>query len=85
MIIRASSRLRKAYKKLPKSMKDAAEEMEKIFRVDPFNSRLNTHKLHGKYKDYWVFTISGQYRIMFGFAKPGIIDSINIGTHEIYK
>ncbi len=66
-------------------MKEAALEKEKIFRQNPFDSRLDTHKLHGRYKDYWAFTIIGQYRIMLAFAERDIIDFINIGTHEIYK
>jgi mRNA-degrading endonuclease YafQ of YafQ-DinJ toxin-antitoxin module len=42
----------KMYKKLPKQVKLAAEEKEKIFRQDPFGPRLKTHKLTGKLKDY---------------------------------
>ena len=63
----------------------AACEREKIFRENPFDGRLDTHKLHGKYGEYWAFTVKGQYRIMFAFAGKDTIDFINIGTHEIYK
>jgi len=85
MVIRATSKFKKSYKNLPKNVKDKAQEKEKIFRIDPFNSQLDTHKLHGKYKDYWAFTIVGQYRIMFSFTEKDVVDFINIGTHEIYK
>lgn len=85
MIIRPTSKFRKSYKKLPSRVKEAALEKEKIFRQNPFDSRLDTHKLHGRYKDYWAFTVIGQYRIMLAFAGKDIIDFINIGTHEIYK
>ncbi len=85
MIIRVSSKFKKSYKKLPKSIQDKAKEKEKIFRANPFNSRLNTHKLHGKYQEYWAFTVVGQYRIMFAFIDSDRVDFINIGTHEIYK
>lgn len=85
MIIRFTSKFRKAYKKMPKMVKTKAEEREKIFRNNPFDSRLDTHKLHGKYKEYWVFTVVGQYRIMLVFSGKEFIDFINIGTHEIYK
>lgn len=66
-------------------VKIKAEEKEKIFRKDPFNSRLDTHKLHGKYKEYLAFTVVGQYRIMLAFCGREFIDFINIGTHDIYK
>lgn len=60
MIIRFTSKFRKAYKKIPKVVKTKAEEREKIFKENPFDSRLDTHKLHGKYKEYWAFTVTGQ-------------------------
>ncbi len=85
MLIRTSSRFRKSYKKLPKNIKDKATEKERIFRTNPFDARLDTHKLHGKYKEYWAFTIADQYRIMFTFAESNTVDFIDIGTHEIYK
>lgn len=85
MIIRVSSKFKKSYKKLPKSVQDKAREKEKIFRMNSFDSRLDTHKLHGKYQEYWAFTVVGQYRIMFAFIDSGKVDFINIGTHEIYK
>jgi len=85
MIIRFTSKFRKAYKKMPKMVKTKAEEKEKIFLKNPFDSRLDTHKLHGKYKDYQAFTVIGQYRIMFAFVGSHTADFINIGTHDIYK
>lgn len=85
MLIRASSGFRKSYKKLPKNIKDKAKEKEKIFRINPFDARLNTHKLHGAYKEYWAFTVDSQYRIMFAFIESEIVDFVDIGTHEIYK
>ena len=84
MLIRTSSRFRKAFKKLPKRVRDKTKEREKIFRTDPFDRRLDTHKLHGKYKEYWAFTIADQYRIMFTFAESNIIDFVDVGTHKIY-
>lgn len=85
MVIRVSSKFKKSYKKLPKSVKEQAKEKEKMFRVNPFDSRLDTHKLHGKYKDYLAFTVVGQYRIMFAFVGSGKVDFINVGTHDIYR
>ncbi|OGI63907.1 hypothetical protein A2914_02180 [Candidatus Nomurabacteria bacterium RIFCSPLOWO2_01_FULL_41_21] len=85
MIIRFTSKFKKAYKKMPKMIKTKAEEREKIFQKNPFDTRLDTHKLHGKYKEYWAFTVIGQHRIMFAFSGKEFVDFINIGTHEIYK
>ena len=85
MQIYYSKKFEREYKKLPKEIKRVAEEKETMFREDPFDKKLDTHKLHGRYQDYWAFTVIGQYRIMFTFAEKDTIDFINIGTHEIYK
>jgi len=84
MVIRTTSKFERAYKRLPRYIKSKAKDREKIFRNNPFDFRLDTHKLHGKYKEYWAFTVSGHYRIMFAFAEKDTVDFINIGTHEIY-
>ena len=71
---------------MPKFVQDAFLEKEHLFLKDPFYASLGTHKLHGKYKDFWAFTVIGQYRVMFGFMEHKTdIGFINIGTHEIYK
>lgn len=85
MQIKASSKFRRSYKKLPQWLKDKAKEKEKIFCANPFDPRLDTHKLHGKYKDYWAFSIHGPYRIMFSFAAKSLVEFINVGDHDIYK
>jgi addiction module RelE/StbE family toxin len=87
MIIYFTSKFKKAYKNLPKKIKEKAERKEKIFREDPFNPILKTHPLHGKYKDYWAFSVDRSYRIMFQFldATKTKVAFINIGQHEIYK
>lgn len=87
MEIRLTSKFKKAYKRLPKSIKEKAKEKEKIFRKNPFDPRLESHTLQGKYKDYWAFSINNSWRIMFQFldTTKTKVAFINIGTHEIYK
>ncbi|MDP3710270.1 MAG: type II toxin-antitoxin system mRNA interferase toxin, RelE/StbE family [bacterium] len=71
---------------MPKPVKQAFLEKEGLFLRNPFHSSLETHKLHGKYKEYWAFTVIGQYRIMFRFMdNDKDIGFVNIGTHKIYK
>jgi len=87
MEIYLTSKFEKAYKCLPKHIKEKSEEKEKIFRQNPFNPTLETHSLHGKYKNYWAFSINKSYRIMFQFLNTTKtkVAFVNIGTHEIYK
>lgn len=84
MKIYYSSKFAKEYKKLPTKIKVAAEKKEKIFRLDPFDARLKTHKLSGKLKDYYSFSIDFKHRIIFEFAPEDTIWFHSVGTHGIY-
>lgn len=79
------SQFEKSYRRLPSDVKSKAEYKETIFRADPFDVRLHTHKLHGKLKNKWSFSIDYRYRILFefDFAKNALF--LDIGDHEIYK
>ena len=87
MDIYLTSKFRRAYKKLPKQVKEKAKLKEKIFRENIFTPHLETHSLGGKYKGYWAFSIDYSYRIMFKFlnATKTKVAFINVGTHDIYK
>lgn len=87
MDIFLTSKFKKAYKQLPKQIKEKAKKKEKIFRQNLFNPILETHPLRGKYKNYWAFSIDKSYRVMFQFldATKTKVAFINVGTHEIYK
>ena len=60
-------------------------EREKIFRENPFEQSLKTHKLHGTMKEYWAFSVSYNYRIGFTFADTDLVYFHAIGSHNIYE
>jgi len=70
---------------LPQKVIEKAKERELIFREDAFDSRLRTHKLHGKDRDTWAFWIDYTYRIKFIFLNEGEVLFLDVGTHEVYK
>jgi len=85
MKIYYSSKFAREYKKLAKSIKKTAQEKEKIFRADPFDSRLKTHKLKGSLAGFWSFSINDRYRIVFEFADKETVWFHSAGDHSIYK
>ncbi len=85
MRIKTSSRFEKNYKKLPAGIKQYAKRKEKVFRKDPFDPRLRTHKLAGKEQEIWSFRINYSYRIKFTFLRNQEVLFLDIGTHKIYK
>jgi addiction module RelE/StbE family toxin len=79
---------KRAYKKKIKRNKQLEElywDKVKIFMKDPFDERLNTHKLSGELKDLWSFSIGYDMRVAFYFANGNKVVFVDIGTHdEIY-
>jgi mRNA-degrading endonuclease YafQ of YafQ-DinJ toxin-antitoxin module len=80
-----SSKFLRALKSLPKELKPTVVEREAIFRKDCFDSRLKTHKLSGKYKEHWSFSIDFSYRIMFKFLTDTEVLFENVDDHTIYR
>jgi mRNA-degrading endonuclease YafQ of YafQ-DinJ toxin-antitoxin module len=74
--IRITSRFEKNYQKLRKEI---------VFRGNPFDPQLKTHKLHGKERDAWAFSITRSYRIKFLFLEDGGVLFLDIGTHDVYE
>ena len=83
--IEYSRKFLKQAAKLPAPIIDQAQNKEVIFKANPFDARLGTHKLHGKDRELWAFSITDSYRIKFSFTKDGVVLFLEIGTHEIYK
>lgn len=81
-----SSKFAREYKKLPNSIKNIAEEQEAIFRQDPFDPKLRTHKLKGRLSGFLSFSIDHKYRIIFEFSKnKNTIYFHSAGDHDIYQ
>lgn len=85
MFVYPTSKFKKSFKKLPNSIKDKAEAKDKLFKENPFFANLETHKLKGKLKDYWSYSVDGNYRVLFRFISEQNAIYFNIGTHSIYK
>jgi addiction module RelE/StbE family toxin len=84
MYIYYTPNFKRQYKKLPGKIKDLAELQEKIFVANPFNPKLETHKLHGRFKDFWSFSIDSKCRIIFEFVKSNEAVFHYVGYHDIY-
>lgn len=81
-----SPKFARDYKKLPNNIKDIAEEQEKIFRQNPFDQKLKTHKLQGRLSGFLSFSIGYKYRIIFEFAKNKKMAYFHAtGDHDIYQ
>ncbi len=75
----------KYFKKLPVEIQKIAIEKEKLFRKNPFDSILKTHKLHGILNEYWSFSVNYKIRIIFKFIDKNTVGFYLIGDHDIYE
>ncbi|HOU47010.1 MAG TPA: type II toxin-antitoxin system YafQ family toxin [Chitinophagales bacterium] len=58
-----------------------------LFIANPFDAKLKTHKLSGKLKNLWSFSIEYDVRVIFYFNndKPKKAVFVDIGNHdEVY-
>lgn len=84
MRIIPTAKFERNYKKLPDYLKDKAESALEIFKVDSSDVRLRVHKLHGRFAEYWAFTVSYDCRIIFRHGNDDEVYLIAIGDHAIY-
>jgi addiction module RelE/StbE family toxin len=62
--------IKRKYKKiftLNIELKKSFWEAMSIFSQNPFDPKLRTHKLTGKLKGLWSFSVSYNYRVIFRF------------------
>lgn len=89
MEVSFSNSFRKAFEKRIKSVETRTEfwgRME-LFIRDPFDPKLKTHKLSGKLKNLWSFSVENDVRVVFFFTdeKPKRAVFVDFGSHnEVY-
>lgn len=80
------SKFIRQYRKLPDEIKSLVKNKEDIFKGNPFDLRLKTHKLHGKLSGCLSFSVSFKYRIIFKYTEDEKdVRFYYIGNHDIYE
>ena len=83
-----SSSFKRAYKKSVAGNANTSArfwERVELFKNNPFDPKLRTHKLSGKLKDLWSFSIEYDLRVIFAFTEPERVVFVDIGSHkEVY-
>ena len=85
---RAVERFWTSFYRLSPAQKESARKAWVIFKKDPFDPRLRTHKIHRLSATYgrtiYAIEIEGDLRSTF-YLNGETVVSLIIGTHEIYK
>lgn len=83
--LKTTSKFDNSFRKLPFYVQQEALKKERVFIRDIFYKSLRTHKLRGNLKDYYSFSITYSYRILFSYEENEKITFLDIGDHSIYK
>ena len=85
---RAVERFWTSFYRLSPAQKESARRAWQIFKADPFDPRLRTHKIQRLSAQYgrtiYAVEIGGDLRSTFYLDGETVV-SLIIGTHDIYK
>jgi mRNA-degrading endonuclease YafQ of YafQ-DinJ toxin-antitoxin module len=88
MEVSFSSAFKRAFKKRIKGNENLESKFWQkleIFTSDPYNPSLRTHKLSGKLKDLWSFTVDYNVRTLFYLTEDNKAILVDFGSHdEVY-
>ncbi len=85
---RAAKSFWRSWSKLTPTQQQAARQVFPIFKANPFDPRLRTHKIHRLSAYYgrtiYAVDIAGDLRATF-YIEGETVWSVSIGSHDIYK
>lgn len=75
----------KKFEHLEQHLQKMAARKLLLFENNPSHPSLDTHKLHGDLAQFWAFSVTKKYRVLFRFLKDHEVVYYDIDTHDIYK
>jgi Txe/YoeB family toxin of Txe-Axe toxin-antitoxin module len=83
-----SARFWKSFAKLTAEQKDRTRAIWTIFKEDPFDPRLGTHKIQHlsavSKQTVYAVRIEANLRVIF-VIHGDLVTSLDIGTHDLYR
>ena len=73
------------FRKLEQALKEEAIEKIELFSEGPTHSQLKAHKLKGKLKNRYSFSVNYQVRIIYTPISKNEVAFLVIGDHDVYK
>ena len=87
-VFRTTPQFRRALRKLSPAQKRTAKAAFEIFKQNPFDARLRTHKIHRlsgiMKRTIYAVEVEADLRAVF-YLEGDTVISFNIGTHAIYS
>lgn len=73
------------YNKLESDLKEEIKEKIALFRKTDNHKLLKVHKLHGKFRGCYSFSVNYRFRIVFEYINKKIVALMTVGDHDVYK
>ena len=84
----ATQRFWEKLKALPPEQRESIDRAWKIFKENPFDPRLRSHKIHRLSSQYgctiYAAVIEGDLRVIFCIDGDRVV-SMDIGSHDVYR
>ena len=88
MKYRATEQFWESFYDLPPTQKTSVRVAWEIFKTDPFDPRLRSHKIHrlcALYKQtIYAAVIEADLRVLF-YLDGDTVWSVDVGTHDVYR
>lgn len=75
----------KQLKKLEPALQNEVVEKLELLQYDKNYKTLRLHKLNGRLKDRWSFSVNYKYRVLFQKLSKDTILILAVGSHSIYE
>ncbi len=85
MKVAYTPRFLRLFKKLPLGLQDEVIEKIELFKNIDNHQRLEVHKLKGKLKKFYGFSVDYKNRIVFEYLSENEVALLAVGDHEIYR
>ena len=85
VVILYTPEFKRDYKKLSGTLRDLLKTKGQLFEQEPFHPLLRTHKLSGKLRDLWSFSLDYRCRVIFRFRGSGEVELLRVGDHSMYR
>jgi mRNA-degrading endonuclease YafQ of YafQ-DinJ toxin-antitoxin module len=73
------------FKHLPKDLQEEAIARIELFKDSKNHAFIKVHKLHGKLKKFYGFSVDFRNRIVFDYVSENEVVLLTIGDHDIYN
>jgi len=72
------------YNKLVSSLQEEVKEKINLFKDRNNHKALKVHKLHGRLRDRYGFSVNYKYRVIFVYVNKKTVALLSVGDHEVY-